>query len=129
MNTTKFTKEQQLQNWLKIMADVKEAKNSGVTISDWLTQHNLSKDKYYYWQRELKKAAILDSLPEIVSVPTDVIKPTTEACSDTYYQVSDNHTSMALNHVSISVNSVVIDVYSLQDPELLSNVIKAVRYA
>lgn len=46
-------KQYNLRKWAQI---IKECKSSGEKVMDWIKSHNISKDKYYYWQRRLKDA-------------------------------------------------------------------------
>ena len=105
-NTNSTNHSKQLSTWVKIINDCKVAKASGTTVKDWLKANNISHDTYYYWYAEVKKFYVNDSLPEIVS--------------------DDNELTSC---IKLSINDVGIEVNELTNPELLANVIKAVRYA
>lgn len=42
---------------------IKSYEESGMSLSEWLRQNNVSKDKYYYWRRKLRDR----QLDEIIS--------------------------------------------------------------
>ena len=105
-NTNSTNHSKQLRIWAKIINDCKAAKASGTTVKDWLKANNISHDTYYYWYAEVKKAHVNDSLPEIVSADNELV-----SC------------------IMLSINDVSIEINELTNPELLANVIKAVRYA
>ena len=105
-NTNSTNHSKQLRTWAKIINDCKAAKASGTTVKDWLKTNNISHDTYYYWYAEVKKAYVNYSLPEIVSVDNELV-----SC------------------IMLSINDVSIEINELTNPELLANVIEAVRYA
>ena len=135
MNNTNLTNHsKQLSTWAKIINDCKEAKASGTTVKDWLKANNISHDTYYYWYAEVKKAFVNDSLPEIVAVSNDLISSSTSipAKPSNFSNVSSPSAripSYAPSCIKLSINDVSIEVNELTNPELLTNVIKAVRYA
>ena len=108
MNNTNLTNHsKQLRTWAKIINDCKEAKASGTNVKDWLKANNISHDTYYYWYAEVKKAFVNESLPEIVAVSNELVS----SC------------------IKLSINDASTEVNELANPDLLANVIKAVRYA
>ncbi len=72
MNSLNVEKQYQYSKWAEI---IKSCKSSGMKVSDWLRQNNISKDQYYYWQRKIKDAC-LESLqveqPIFVELPTAI---------------------------------------------------------
>ena len=108
--------------------------HSCLSAYDWLKANNISHDTYYYWYAEVKKAYVNDSLPEIVSVDNELVSSSASISSTTsnFSNVSSTRTrisSYALPSIRLSINDVSIEVNELTNPELLANVIKAVRYA
>lgn len=105
-NTDSTSHSKQLRTWAKIINACKEAKALGTTVKDWLKANNISHDTCFYWYAEVKKAYVNDPLPEIVLVDNELV-----------------------SYIMLSINDVSIEVNELTNPELLANVIKAVRYA
>ena len=133
-NTNSTNHSKQLRTWAKIINDCKAAKASGTTVKDWLKTNNISHDTYYYWYAEVKKAFVNDSLPEIVAVSNDLISSSASipAKPSNFSNVSSPSAripSYAPSCIKLSINDVTIEVNELTNPELLANVIKAVRYA
>ena len=135
MNNTNLTnRSKQLSTWAKIINDCKEAKASGTTVKDWVKANNISHDTYYYWYAEVKKAFVNDSLPEIVAVNNELVSSSASipANPSNFSNVSSPSAripSYAPSCIKLSINDVSIEVNELTNPELLTNVIKAVRYA
>lgn len=55
MGSREITTQVRLTQWNQIIHDRNE---SGLTIADYCTQHDLSKNAYYYWLRKIREAAI-----------------------------------------------------------------------
>ncbi len=77
MNSLPAEKQYQLAKWADI---IKSCKSSGMMVSEWLKQNNVSKDQYYYLQRKLKDAC-LESLQEeqvaFVELPVEASRGST----------------------------------------------------
>lgn len=134
-NISSTNRDEQLKTWAKIISDCKEAKASGVKVKDWLIANNISHDAYYYWYAEVKAAYVNNVLPEIVAVNDALLSPnvalpakvqnSTSALAKPVTPIPTSCTSC----IKISINGIDIEVNELTNPELLSNVIRAVRYA
>ena len=57
----RFRKEQWKQ-WIT------ECQSSGMNVDDWCSQHNVSRNSYYYWLRRIREE-ICENLPASVSAP------------------------------------------------------------
>lgn len=55
MNTKLATSQIRLKNWAAIIQDRKQ---SGLSVNDYCSQHQLSRDAYYYWLRKIKKTCL-----------------------------------------------------------------------
>ena len=80
------------------------------------------------------KAYVNDSLPEIVAVNNELVSssgsiPATPSNFSNVSSPSTRIPSYAPSCIRLSINDVSIEVNELTNPELLSNFIKAVRYA
>ena len=72
MNSLTAEKRYQFAKWAEI---IKSCKSSGMQVSEWLKQNNISKDQYYYWQRKLKDACLESLQAEqstFVELPVEV---------------------------------------------------------
>ena len=133
-NSGNTNKEQQLCIWTQIISDCQSAKASGTKVKDWLKANNISKDTYYYWYREVKDSYMESSLPEIVPV-SDTLIPASTPAHMSYSNANNTSFTPApalskhSSSIKLSVNGIDIEVNELTNPELLANVIKAVRYA
>ena len=59
------TKNMRLSQWADVIRDCKA---SGLTIAAYCREHNISRSTYFYWQREIKKAAIAEASNLFVEV-------------------------------------------------------------
>ena len=121
-------KEQQVKTWAAIISDCKEAKEAGISVSEWLKANNISRDTYYYWYSVVKKFYTDSSLPDIVPVKEEIIASSVMQDSNSINNKA-GYESPSFPCMKISVNDICIEINSLPDPDLLINVIKAVRYA
>ena len=124
-NSTNSNHEQQLHTWRQIISDCMDARASGIKVKDWLRQQGISHDTYYYWYKEVKKAYIDNSLPDIVPVSNEII--TTE----TIPVLSDNlppslssatviPSSASLSScIRLTINGISIEVNELTDQDSL----------
>ena len=106
------TKNVRLQQWTSIIQD---CKTSGLKVDDYCTEHNISRNAYYYWLRKVKEAAIEKSeclFAEVNPSFTAVVEDSPGASS-----------------VSICLGDAVIHVNEGVSLQLLHSVIGAVRNA
>lgn len=126
-NSISSSRDQQLLTWYQIISDCKEAKASGIKISDWLNSQGISRDTYYYWYSQVKNAYLNDSLPEIVPVKNELFSaPVSSSSSALTIPLSADTPSSVIR---LCINDISIDVSALSNPDLLTNIIRAVRYA
>ena len=52
------TQNVRLQQWTAIIQD---RQTSGLKVDDYCSEHNISRNAYYYWLRKVKAAAIENS--------------------------------------------------------------------
>jgi len=56
----------QLKRW-KVL--IKERMDSGLKISEWCNQNNLSKHAYYYWLEQIRKEAVAGTGSNMPAIP------------------------------------------------------------
>ena len=122
------TNEFRLEQWRGIIQD---RINSGLLVDDYCEQHNLSRNAYYYWLRKIKQDMIINKSTELVcqdkiSTETSIVelKPPK---SDNYTEA--NCKVSLESQLLLSVDGVTITVSDRTSDELLTRVLKAVRYA
>ena len=133
MNTKQTLHQANLIKWTALF---KEQAESGLTIKEFCARHDLSFYAYSYWKHIAKEAYVESLLPEIVPIAPLKADPCSACLPDTSALNSSNsHDSNTLiplpltNPVSISVNDIKIDIGASASDELISKIIKAVRYA
>ncbi len=65
MSTNSMIHKAKLNEWAARLADQKA---SGLSVSEWCRQNNLSQYKYFYWKRLLKEETVKQVLPDIVQL-------------------------------------------------------------
>ena len=110
------TKNMRLSQWADVIRDCKA---SGLTIAAYCREHNISRNAYFYWQREIKKAAIAEAgnlfaevEPAACALPVQMPQMFAEGHS-----------------IAISIGDATINIAGEVSCELLRKVIKAVRNA
>ena len=106
------TKNVRLQQWASIIQDCKA---SGLKVDDYCTEHNISRNSYYYWLRKVKEAAIEQSGSLFAEV-----NPSFAAVMPEYSPASS---------MSICLGDAVIHVNEGASLQLLHTIIGAVRNA
>ena len=110
------TKNMRLSQWADVIRD---RKASGLTIAAYCRENNISRNAYFYWQREIKKTAIAEAGNMFVEV-----EPATCALPVQVPQASAESYSIA-----ISIGDATINVAEEVSCELLRKVIEVVRNA
>ena len=110
------TKNFRLSQWAEVIRDCKA---SGLNITAYCKEHNISRNSYFYWQREIKKAAIAEASNVFVEVePASCTLP-----------VQVPQASVESPSIAISIGDATINVTEEVSCELLRKVIEAVRNA
>jgi len=70
MDTKLVTKQIRPNEWADI---IKSCKSGGMKVYEYLEQHGISRDSYYYWLKKVKEAALSQAgfveMPSFSSVP------------------------------------------------------------
>ena len=128
-NPTSLTREQNLHNWSQIIAECQEAKARGTKVRDWLETRDISHDAYYYWYAEVRKE-LINSAGSIFPIQETVKKSANYSNSIVTTDGSIPHPQTQTSYfIRIVINDISIEVTNLTNPDTLTNVIKAVRYA
>jgi hypothetical protein len=65
MSSNSIIKKAKLNEWASRISDQKA---SGLSVSNWCRQNEISQDKFFYWKRKLKDEVIDKALPDIVQI-------------------------------------------------------------
>jgi hypothetical protein len=131
MSTKSLLHQAKLNEWAVRFA---EQKASGLSVTEWCRQNNLSQYKFFYWKRLLKEEAIEQALPDIVplailSVPNNksqAIPNTTEVAGETCASC----TSFASNPCArLFINGICVELDPSAPESFIRNLIQAVRHA
>ena len=133
MSTKSLLHQARLNEWITRFADQKA---SGLSVTDWCLQNNISKYKFFYWKRLLKDEAVTQMLPEIVplampaSVPVVPSAPAPSITADTASSTRTSCTTFTPNSCArVYINGMTIELDSSASESFIHTIIKAVRYA
>ena len=130
MSTRSIIHQATLKEWA---SRIKEQKSSGLSVSEWCHQNNLSKDKYFYWKRQLKTEVVEQALPDIVPLAVPSTPPQSAPIPTTPAVGCENCTSCATftptPTARILINGVSIEIDSTASEAFIRSLIKAVRRA
>ena len=107
MNTKKATKQIRLQYWAGI---IKECQESGQKTKDWIVEHNITHDAYYYWLREVRRAALTNFMDSPIDTDNKLVEisapmtelPIVEPTHETNSKKSSQNEFMVLRSGNIS---------------------------
>ena len=116
MNTQLVNQGVKLTQWA---ATFKERNESGLTISQYCEEHNLSKNQYYYWLRKVRKAAI-EACPTAFA---EILPPEEE----TYDTACSDATNMFQTQMIVSTGEIQLSVNESTPPELIASVLGVIR--
>ena len=127
MSTRSIIHQATLNEWA---SRIKEQKSSGLSVSEWCLQNNLSKNMYFYWKRQLKEEVVEQALPDIVplAIPTAAPQPAPtpavecESCTSCTTFKPNSTARILINGVSIEIDSTASEAF-------IQSLIKAVRHA
>ena len=135
MSTKSLLHQARLNEWLKHFADHKA---SGLSVTDWCLQNNISKYKFFCWKRLLKDEAVTQMLPEIVpltmpaSVPAVPSEPAQLSTTDTTSATRATRVSCTTftpnSYARVYINGMTIELDSTAPEHFMCSLIKAVRY-
>ena len=116
MNTTQIIHQPNLNKWADIIRD---QQSSSLTVKDWCSQHQVSKDQFYYWKRKLKDKFVESQLPDIIPISSLISEPCCTSCTT-------DKTVPTPSSVIISINGISIEITENTSELLLAKVIKVV---
>lgn len=131
MNSLTAEKQYQLAKWAE---RIKACKSSGMMVTEWLKQNNISKDQYYYWQRKLKDACLETMEIEqatFVELPVEV-PHTIEKMPAIKKATIKANTAPALEKAipvaTLKINAISLDIYDNASSQFINNLLEAFMY-
>lgn len=117
MNTKAVAHQYKLKHWASL---IQECRNSGKKVKDWCSENNISKDTYYYWFKEVRKAACTTLSQAQEKVPCFVqIQPD---------QAANLPVAKSEFQVRITISSATVDVSNDTSPETLQMVLRVLAH-
>ena len=131
MSTRSILHQAMLNEWASRFLD---QKSSGLSITEWCRQNNLSRHKYFYWKRQLKETVFEQSLPDIIPLEVNPVREDNEGIAPAVPILGcESRTSCTTFTQSscarILINGISIEIDSSASETFIQSLIKAVRYA
>ncbi len=130
MSSKTIINQARLNEWASRFADQKA---SGLSVSQWCLQNNITKDKYFYWKRKLKDEIVTKALPDIVPIslpvpsepePITPSKSNRESCSS----CTSCATIPTGSCSRVYINGITVEFDSSAPENLIKGILKAVRH-
>ena len=132
MSSKSIIHQAMLNDWISKVA---EQKASGLSVTEWCLQNNLSKYKFFYWKRQLKDELVTQALPDIVPLPLPTAQLPEVNTTFATAPIPDCTTRASCTTFAtgscarIYINGMTIEFDASASANIISNVIKAVRHA
>ena len=110
MNETRLaTRALRIQQWAEVIRD---QSRSGMTIAMYCHERGISRDSYYYWLRNVRKAALEATGLDFVELNGGVSDTaSTTSAFDTEAVISVNGTAISINaHTSKALLKTILEV-------------------
>ncbi len=115
MDTQKVAAEYRLSQWMHMM---QEQQCSGQNIKDFCQAKGISRNKYFYWQRKLRKAVCEGLLKSEEPAPASIMPAG-------WIQVEPKQLTKTTLYIEVGGCRVTVDEST--DPELLKKVCRILR--
>ena len=128
----KITHEVRLAHWRKI---VEECSNrpGDQTVRQWLNDHGITKDQYYYWQRRVRQAeydkAFLQKLAPPAMASAIVSESTNISFAEMPYEPSSSGRESFKASVMIKAGAMTIALSNGVSDDLLTRIMREVGHA
>lgn len=137
MNAKQTLHQANLAKWSNLFH---EQKSSGLSVKDWCAQNNVTIHAFYYWKRLAKEAYVQSLIPDIVpltppslpkSIPDSLVPSHDSRDLHNSRNLSDTQGSDVprADSITISADNIRIEISTSASDELITRIIKAVRYA
>ncbi len=136
MNAKQKLHQANLAKWTALF---KEQADSGLTVKQFCSDRALSIHAYNYWKHMAKEAYVESILPEIVPITSPIPDPVSidelehSGHSSCILRESRNSSetksSSTTETVSVMIRDIMIEIGSSAPDEMITKIIKAVRYA
>lgn len=118
MNSSIAETQYQSSKWYNI---IKECTSSNTGVIQWLNEHKILKDQYYYWKRKLKDMC-LESMEQSAFVELTEIQPALP-------RSVEPEESCASPCALLKFKDISVEIYDTASQEFISRLIKAMTYA
>lgn len=130
MNVNQTLHQANLAKWSAL---INEQQSSGLKIKQWCAENNYSLYAFYYWKRILKNEYVKSVIPDIVPINPEVLTSESNLrleSRDLYNSCNSYPEDVSpASKISVSIGDISIDIGASASDELISRIIKAVRYA
>jgi putative transposase len=115
----KLTKEYRLKHWSNL---IQQRANSGKNVNDWCKEHGISRNSYYYWQRELKLSATYNL--DVKSLAEPPVSPAIVPLTPPPSSSSMNTSGTA---IAVNFNGLTLEIQEGASFEIIERTLKALK--
>ena len=128
----KITHEVRLAHWRRIIEECSN-RPGDQTARQWLDDHGITKDQYYYWQRRVRQAeydkAFLQQMTPPTNVPVTVPDTANISFAEMPYEPSSTGLDSFKASVMIKVGSMTIALSNGVSDDLLARIMREASHA
>ena len=117
MRVSQLTQEINYQKWSEI---IEECRNSGMQVSKWCKEKDVSLRQYYYWQNKICKK-VSENLPALKEKNTSIDIPT---FTEIKLPVINELKEIAL---TVSINDTTIQIHNYADESTVAATLRIIK--
>ena len=115
MDMRKVAREVRLSKWSGIM---QEQKASGMSIHAWCAANGVNKQRYFYWQRQLRESAC----ESLVSVQGQI-----QGKPPSFVEMTPPEETSCTGTITVRIGGAVIEIAGDATPSAIESVIRVLR--
>lgn len=117
MRVSQLTQEINYQKWSEL---IEECRNSGMKVTKWCEEKNISLRQYYYWQSKICKK-ISENLPAFKEQNTLIEVPT---FTEVKIPIINESREIAL---TVSINDTTVQIHNCADESTIAAALRIIK--
>lgn len=108
LTTREMTRQFRLQQWQEVFHDRKE---SGLTVNEYCERHGIARDRYYYWLKVAREAAIEKAGPVFAELKPEV----------------ETQTMAFIPQITVQIGNAILSVNDETPEDLLMRAVRVLK--